>query len=282
MKVLISTDMEGISGVVDFSQTRVGGGEYERARRYFTHDVNAAVQGCVDGGASEIVVTDSHAFQLNVLYEDLHPEAELVIGAKTSHRANLVLETLDNSFDLIFLLGIHAGAHLGGVIAHTYLLPATFWEVRINGTAVGETEIATALAGASGVPLGLLTGDDVTVGAAIKLFPEIETVITKRAIGRTAARCLSLSKTGHLIEAASKRAVERRKQGEFTPWTFKPPLTLEIICGHSGVADKLAFCPGATRIGERQVALETDSYQALYHGLITFCYLGTLAMDPPP
>src|SRR6266536_5431488 len=105
MKIMISTDMEGISGVVDFDQIFAGTANFERARHYFTHDVNAAVQGSVDAGATDIVVTDSHALQLNIVYEDLHPEAELVMGGPKSHRGSLMMETLDDSFDLVLLVG---------------------------------------------------------------------------------------------------------------------------------------------------------------------------------
>jgi D-amino peptidase len=126
----------------------------------------------------------------------------------------------------------------------------------------------------------LLLIDDVTVNEVLKFLPGIETVITKWAIDRTSARCLSLQKTGELIQAAAARAVERRGRGEFQSWTFEPPLTLEIVCAHHGLATKLASVPGAVRTSVREIAFHTDSYFELYEALLNFVYLALLSNDP--
>ena len=95
MKVLISTDIEGISGVVGFEETRYGGRDFERARRWITGDTNAAVEGAIAGGADEVTVVDVHGMQLNIVYDEIHPEAYLVRGTASAHRPLLVLEGLD-------------------------------------------------------------------------------------------------------------------------------------------------------------------------------------------
>jgi len=281
MKVMISTDMEGISGIVGFEQVMANGSHFQEARDYFTHDVNAAVQGCVDAGADEVLVTDNHAFQINLRYAELHPAAQLIVGGGIAHRRALVMEGLDESFDVALLVGYHAAAHYeGGIISHSYFLPAQFFELRINGVPVGETEIGAALAGAHGVPCGMISGDDVTIAEAVRFLPKIETVVVKWALDRYAARCLSLEKTGELIHDAAQRACERARAGEFEPWTFEPPLTLEIVCSNYGLANKLASVPGAEPTNRRVVAFQSDSYLKLYEALLTFCYVTVTGFEP--
>lgn len=281
MKVMISTDIEGVSGVVDFEQIFPGHILYEEARRFLTHDINAAVQGCVDAGADEIVVTDPHAMRMNVVFADLHPEAQLISGGTTADRPLLVMESLDESYDLALLVGMHAAAHYpGGILSHSYHLPANFFEVRINDRPVGEPEIATALAGAFGVPCGLITGDNVTVAEYLKIQPNVESVIVKWALDRTAARCLSLQKTGELIRAGARRAVERATAGAFHPWTIDPPLVLEVTCANYGLANKLSGVPGAERLDNRVVGFSAASYVELYRGLMTFTYMTLTSLEP--
>lgn len=281
MRVLISTDMEGVSGVVDFEQVGAGALEYERARKWFTHDVNQAVQGCLDAGAEHVLITDNHQFQLNYLYEDLPPQAEVVMGGRIAHRPLLVMEGLDDSYDVVFLLGYHAAAHYaGGVISHSYFLPSNFWEVRLNGVPVGESEVAAALAGAAGVPCGLVVGDDVTCEEALKFLPDIETVVTKYAVDRTAARLISMAKTGPAIRAAAQRSCERAARGEFQPWTFELPVRLEVTVSNFGLANKLSDVPGAERVAHRVVGYQAESFTDVYKMLLTWCYITISSGDP--
>ena len=95
MRILISTDIEGVAGVFHAEQTRAGNGEYERARRWMTREANAAVEGAFAGGATEVMVNDSHGGFRNLLPDELDPRARLVLG-KPRH------------------LGMAAGAEAGG------------------------------------------------------------------------------------------------------------------------------------------------------------------------
>jgi D-amino peptidase len=193
------------------------------------------------------------------------------------------MEGLDESFDLVLLVGFHAAAHYpGGVISHSYFLPANFFEIRLNDQPVGEPEIAAALAGAFDVPCGLVTGDDVTVQQVEKFLPGIESVITKYALDRTAARLLPLSRTGPAIRDGARRACERAAAGGFTPYRIDSPITLEVTCGNYGIANKLAAVPQAERVSERVVGFRSESFTAVYEALLTFCYLTLTAQDPGP
>jgi D-amino peptidase len=273
--------MEGVSGVFDFEQINAGASEYQRARTWFTHDVNAAVQGCLAAGAEHILITDNHNFQLNYLYDDLPPEAEVVMGGHIAHRPLLVMEGLDESYDLALLVGYHAAAHYpGGVLSHSYFLPANFWEVRINGMPVGEPEIGAALAGSAGVPCGLMVADDVTCQETLKFLPGIETVVTKYALDRTAARLIAMAKTGPAIRAGAQRACERARQGDLKPWTFDLPVTLEVTVANFGLANRLGDVPGATRLAHRVVGYETPSFNEMYKMLLTWCYITMSSGEP--
>jgi D-amino peptidase len=281
VQVFISTDFEGISGVVDFTQIMPGKRDYERARGYFMHDINASVQGAVDGGATRVVVCDNHSFSLNAIYEELHDSAELVTGGAQSPGDPLVMRTLTDDFDVVLLVGYHAAAHYpGGVISHSYHLPTNFWEISINGMKVGETEIGAALAGYYGVPCGLVSGDDVTIEQARTFLPDAEMVVVKFAIDRTAARCLPLKTTAALIHDGAERAVRRAAAGEFEPWTFEPPITLQVTCGNFGLAGKLGLMPGSERLDSRVVAYRSDSYLDVYHALMTYSFLAITSTEP--
>jgi D-amino peptidase len=219
----------------------------------------------------------------NLVFSELHPDAQLIMGGRGADRPALVMESMDESYDLALLVGFHAAAHYaGGIISHSYHLPTNFFEVRINGMPVGEPEIATALAGHFGVPCGLITGDDVTINEYRNIVPNAESVIVKWALDRTAARCLTLAKTGAMIRDAARRAVERGKAREFAPWTFEPPLRLEITCANYGLANKLSGVPGAERVDRRIVGFSSNSYADLYRALMIFTYLTTTSADPGP
>jgi D-amino peptidase len=274
VQVFISTDIEGISGVVDLIQVRAEGRDYERARGYFMADVNAAVQGAVDAGADHVVVCDNHSAMINTVYEDLHEAAEIVMGGPSAPGGPLVMRTLTEDFDVALLVGYHAAAHYpGGILSHSYTFPANFWEIQINGMSVGETEIGAALAGAIGVPCGLVTGDDVTIDQARTFLPDAEMVVVKWAIDRMAARCLSLPRSTALIREASRRAVERAANGEFTPWTFEPPITMVLTAGDYGAATRFATVPGTERVDNRVVSFTSDSYFDVYRALMTYSFL---------
>ncbi|RLE68910.1 MAG: peptidase M55, partial [Thermoprotei archaeon] len=113
MKIYISADMEGVCGVVDVEHTRREGKEHDRARKWMVQEVNAAVEGALRGGAEKIVVNDSHGTMRNLLPEELHPEAELIIG---SPKPMSMLEGLSEDFDGTFFIGYHARSGSFGVL----------------------------------------------------------------------------------------------------------------------------------------------------------------------
>ena len=177
-KVYISVDMEGISGISGDDQMSPAGREYERSRKLMAEDANAAIQGATAGGASEIVVNDSHGGQRNIRPEDLHQSATLISHSFKRHG---MMEGLDDTFDAVVFVGYHAKAgHPGGLFAHTG--SGVVRDVQINGTSVGEGGMNAMLAAWYGVPVVVVTGDDVAVAQVKEVATAARGVITKRAI----------------------------------------------------------------------------------------------------
>jgi D-amino peptidase len=207
-KVYISVDMEGISGISGDDQLGPGGSEYGRSRRLMAEDANAAIRGAIAGGATEIVVNDSHGGQRNLLPEDLHPSARLI---SHSFKAHGMMEGLDDSFDAVLFVGYHARADThAGLFAHTG--SGIVRDLQINGRSVGEAGMNAMLADWYGVPVVLVTGDDVAIAQARETAPEAVGVVVKRAINVRAVELRPLDEARKAIEAAARDGVSRARR----------------------------------------------------------------------
>ncbi len=202
-KVYISVDMEGISGVNGDNQTSAAGAEYGRARKLMAEDANAAIRGAFDGGATEVVVNDSHGSQRNLLPEDLDPRATLISHSFKRHG---MMEGLDSTFDAVIFVGYHAKAGSPrGVFAHTG--SGVLHDLQINGLSVGEGGMNALLARWYGVPVVMVTGDDVAVEEQRTTVPNVRGVVVKRAINSRAVALRPLTETRREIQETAKSAV---------------------------------------------------------------------------
>jgi len=254
MKVFISVDMEGIAGVTHGDHVKLEGTEYEKARLYMTDEANAAIEGAMEGGATEVTVADGHGHMRNILPEKLHEDALLVRG---SPRPLLQMEGLDSSFAAAFLIGYHTMAgHARGILAHTYVGKIIF-ELRLNGMAVDEATFNAAVAGDLGVPVALVAGDDALAANIEKTLPWAERVVTKWAISNFAARNLSPAKSQRRIREASKRALERLSSMQV--YRLEPPIRFEAIFLKPYDARLAADVPGAEQVDGCTVAYTGSS-----------------------
>jgi D-amino peptidase len=245
MKVYVSVDMEGISGVVDWGQVTVGQPEYERGRKLMTADANAAVEGALAGGATEVLVVDSHGPKMNLLVEELHPEAELIRGRV---KPMPMLQGIDEDIDLALFIGYHAKAgSLRAILNHTWYLLVL--DVTLNGQPVGELGFNAATAGHYGVPVGLVSGDQAVVDEGVALLGDIETVVVKTAYGMNAARCVPTKKSVQMIRDAAERAVRRGGQ----VFAVTAPVTLGVSFHTSMQAEMAACMPGTRRVDGRSL-----------------------------
>lgn len=264
MKVLIAVDIEGIAGIANSREYD----HYSFGREWCTFDVNATVEGALAGGAIEIVVSDTHgAHNDNILFDRLHPNARLIRGGKNTPM--YFMEGLTENTDLVLLVGWHDKARGPGVLAHTFAPEQRMGEIRINEIICGEVEIAAMVAGHFGVPVGFVSGDDITCQAAKAFFGDIETACVKRAIDRYAADCLPLEQARDLIRQHAQRAVARAS--EFNPYRLSPPYTLEWDCSDHNIATMLARVPGAELVQPNTVRYvnETD-FLELFNMLVVW------------
>jgi D-amino peptidase len=202
-KVYISVDMEGISGISGDDQLSPGGAEYGRSRKLMVEDANAAIRGALAAGATDILVNDSHGGQRNLLPEDLHPKARLISHSFKRHG---MMEGLDDSFDAVIYIGYHAKAETpAGLFAHTG--SGVVRDLEINGRSVGEGGLNSALAGWYGVPVVLVTGDDVAIRQVQDTAPGVRGVEVKRAINVRAVELKPLQKAREEIERAARDSV---------------------------------------------------------------------------
>jgi D-amino peptidase len=207
-RVYISVDLEGISGINGDDQTSAGQPEYGRARKLMAEDANAAIRGAFDGGATEVVVNDSHGGQRNLLPEDLDPRARLI---SHSFKRYGMMEGLDESFDAIIFVGYHAKADsVRGLFAHTG--SGVIRDLQINGRSVGEGGMNAALAMWYGVPVVAVSGDDVAVAQVKENVPGVKTVAVKRAINMRAAELKPLQQARRELQDASRDGVAGAKK----------------------------------------------------------------------
>jgi D-amino peptidase len=202
MKVLISADMEGATGVTFPDDCEPGHPRWEYCRRLLTGDVNAAVAGFAEAGADEILVNEAHADQRNLLLDQLDARACLLIG---THKPLGMMEGIDRSPDAVAFVGYHAGAGEQGVLAHTYL-PNTITAVRVNGAPASEGRMNALLAAEFGVPVVLVTGDDRACADAAGYAPDAVGVAVKTCVDRYSAICLPPA-------ASARRISEGAAQG---------------------------------------------------------------------
>lgn len=271
MKLYISADMEGVSGVVNSAQTSIKqeAKEYERARAWMTGEVNAAIEGALTAGATEIVVNDAHGSMRNILLEELNPIAQLVTGAP---KPLSMMQGIDEGYDATFFIGYHAQAgSIHGTLSHTF--SGRVYSVVLNGRPVGELGLNAALAGHFGVAVVLVTGDQALIDEARSILGDIETVAVKQAYGMRAARCLAPSKARQLIKEAAARAVQ--KGG--TAFVVSSPITLTVGFQRSVHAEMAELVPGTRRLDSRTIEFVHEDMPTLYRAWRAMVGLATLA-----
>jgi D-amino peptidase len=270
MRVYISIDAEGCTGIFKFAQVLSGHPEYEFCRRMMEGDANAAIRGAFKAGAADVLVNDSHDNGDNIRIENLDPRARLISG---SAKPMSMMEGLDNTFDAAMLLGYHSRKSEYGVISHTFSYGRIF-EVKINGRLVGEAEINGFAAGTFGVPVVFLSGDQYVTENIESVIPGIKTVATKRAVGCGAAECAHPTVIRERIEEGVYAALSGLKNSPVKPLN-DAPYTLDVrfaTTSHAALALRL---PGSELTGPTTVRYETGDYTALYRGFLCMATLSS-------
>jgi D-amino peptidase len=257
MRIYISADIEGVAGVVAPQHGQPGNPEYERARRLMTEEVNAAIAGAYDGGATDVLVNDAHGPMLNLLPELLDPRAELILGKPKPVNMLAGLSADDTG---VMMVGYHAGAGRPGVLSHT-TNGFAFRAIRLNGRDCAEATLYGAYAGSLGVPVIMLSGDDVVADELGPLFPGAELVVVKRALGQRAAQAVSPATARARLRQGAEAAVRGVRQ--IAPFRIDPPYRLEIEMNSAALADLCAAVPVAERAGPTTLVLGAETMAAV-------------------
>jgi D-amino peptidase len=260
MKVLISADMEGTCGVSSWVQVtpseNAGAGEphnqgeYDRARHRMTAEVNAAIEGALEGGADEVIVNDSHDGMRNLIADSLHPSCRFISG---NDKPLSMMQGVDiEEIGCAFFTGYHAKAGTpGGPLAHTW----SGWvnDVRFDGRSTGEFGINAAIAGHFGVPITLVAGDEKAVAQTIEwVGKQCVGIAVKEGLSTTSALHLHPLKAQELIREGARQAVANAKTAK--PYMLPKDVTVEIDFEHQSRADYAARVPRVERVGERTIS----------------------------
>ncbi len=263
MRIYISVDMEGVSGISIPDYVLKDGQHYAAGQRLLTAEVNAAVRGAFDGGADEVIVADMHSTSGNILVEELDPRALLIVGAPHQPR----FPFLDNTVDGMFLLGYHAMAGtLRGNLEHT--MTSTQWHsFRLNGKPYGELGIDAEIAAEAGVPVVMVSGDDKICEEGKAWLGDVETAMVKQGLGRQSALCLSPARGRQTVYAHAKRAVERLAAGACFSLPETPsPANVAVTYKMTAAADA-ANVYGTRRLDGYTVETTYQHLSDMYGGL---------------
>jgi D-amino peptidase len=261
MKIFLSSDMEGTAGVVDWAQCVGDGPEAAAGRRLLLAEVNAAIEGAVEGGATEVVVNDSHSTMRNLPADQLAGEASYISG---SHKPLYMMQGLDGSFDAVLFVSYHGSVGAPAGLSHTYN-PRAVVEVRLNGTVTGEAGINALVAAHYGVPVVLVTGDRVACEETAELIPGVHSAIVKEHVSRLAAHSLHPAKACTLIRERAVTAVAAAAAA--SPPPLDPGL-LEVFVRTTDIAEAATWVRGVERTGPRQLTIQGADLLATYRA---FC-----------
>ena len=256
-KVFISVDMEGISGVSGSEQVSASGSEYNQARKLMADDVNAAVRGARKGGATDILVNDSHGSMRNLRLEDLAPGVRLI---SHSFKKSGMMEGLDDTFDAAMFIGYHAQAGSpDGLFAHTG--SGVVADVRVNGRSLGEGGLNTMVAAWYGVPVVLVTGDDVTVRQVTAVATDARGVVVKRAINPRAVELRPFAEVHDEIAAAAADAVAKARR--FPP-RREASYTIDMRFRQLFIPEVAENLPGMRRPAPDTISFTADTMPRAY------------------
>jgi D-amino peptidase len=273
MRILISADMEGATGVTWPADVEPGTEQWQRCRRMFTSDVNAAVAGLYDGGATAVLINEAHATMRNLLLEDLDHRAVMLTGR---HKELSMVEGIqyDDVAGIAFV-GYHAAAGAEGVLAHTYL-PNSITAIRVNGQRASEGLLNSYVAAEYGVPIVLVTGDDRTCADAQGYGPDVPAVAVKDCVSRYAAVCRTPEVTAGAIRSAASQGM---KLAGRVPLASAEEFGVEIEVDAAQLAQSAAIVPTVRRTGERVVAYESSSAYDMIRCFKVVCTMISSAME---
>jgi len=255
MKVYISADIEGITGITHWDETEKSKSDYQKFAQQMTNEVKAACEGAINAGAKEIWIKDAHDTGRNIIAADLPQKIKLVRGW-SEHPFSMVQE-LDKSFDALLMIGYHsfAGSN-SNPLSHT-LSSRTFNYIKFNGEYTSEFLIHSYAAATVGVPVVLVSGDEGICKEANKINKNIKTVAVNKGVGNSV-----ISIHPRLAVEKIKEGVEFALKGDLNKCKVKLPdhFKIELSFRNHGRAFKVSFYPEMKQISSTNLVFETDNY----------------------
>jgi D-amino peptidase len=273
MKLYVSCDMEGTAGVCSWMQCDPSNAhEYPIYRRYMSREVRAAIEGARSAGVTDVLVNDSHWDMRNLLWDELPGDVRVISGSRKPFSMS---EGLNGGYGGAFFTGYHARVgDANGVLAHTYTADVLY-NVRINGIACSEALLNAAMAGYHGIPLLLVSGDRVVVDHVKEYMPWAKGVVVKDGIGHYSANSMTPAAAQDALRSAAAEAI--REAGNAKPFTFKPPITMELDTTRVEQADFIELMPGFQRTDGRTLRFVHDDYQMVFRAFVAAFRLGGAA-----
>jgi len=271
MKLFLSVDMEGITGLPDHTFVDSSKHNYERARRIMTQEANAIVEGALSKGVKEVLVNDSHSKMNNILVEELHPEASLITGDLKPYS---MVQSLDETYIGAVFAGYHSRAGQPGVMSHSMIFGVR--NIFINEVVIGELGFNAYVAGYYGVPVIMVAGDDGACREAEALIPGVVTAAVKQSISRSAVKTLHPQKAQALLRERIAEAISKRDQ--IQPLTPPKNPVLRIEFANYGQAEWAALMPGCEIIeGTTIVKFEAIDILEAYRAMLVMVELAMQA-----
>ena len=261
MKIFLSADIEGTTGIAIWDETENGHSRYPYFQEQMSKEVNAACLGAMDGGCTEILVKDAHDSACNLIPAML-PE-EVRIFRSWACDAMSMMAGIDQSFDGVIFTGYHSAAGMDtNPLAHTMNTRNNY--VKINGIIAPELMINSLTAAYFGVPVRLVTGDQGLCDWMKQMNPNIETVAVSEGRGRGSIS-IHPNKACRLIREAAKRAME--KDGKACMFPLPDHFKVEIFFKDHFKAKNGANYPGVKQVGPASIEYEADDYMDVLHML---------------
>jgi D-amino peptidase len=273
MRVFLSTDMEGTAGVVDWQQCVGDGPDAQAGRKLLLAEVNAAIEGAMAGGATQIVVNDSHSTMRNLPADQLAGQASYVSG---SHKPLYMMQGLDDSFDAVLFISYHGSVGAPAGLSHTYS-PRAVVEARIDSKVTGEAGINALVAAHYGVPVVLVTGDRCACEEAAALIPGIHQAVVKEHVSRLAAHSMHPESARELIRERARAAVAAAASAAPPPLD---PGVLELSVRTTDIAEAASWVRGVDQTGPRELRIHGETRLATYRAFCAAILLTRSVAEP--
>jgi D-amino peptidase len=273
LRVHISVDMEGISGVASAADTTPGAPHYEYCRGLMTAECNAAIEGCYEGGATEVIVNDSHGGMLNLIQGQLDRRVKVIRGRSKPYG---MMQGIDSDTAATLFIGYHARTgNEDGVLNHT-MRGRDIQGVFLNDEPAGELRLNAALAGWLGVPVAMIAGDNVLCAEGRDTLGAVEAVEVKEAIDKYTAMSPHPEIAQERVRDGARRAIASLAAGEgtYAPYRVEAPTTLRLAWNSTSIAALCANLPGMKRVTPREVEYTSVDYNELYLLLRVLLTLG--------